>query len=225
MIKIPKASRREVSMKKTLAFLAVAAMTLTAFAGMASGAVYQQYWETLKSDGWLDYGQMGNYHMMGKFNYNDHMVFGYDKDTGMIYVPAHENWHVNWDTKCLELDTNKPIVITHYNFQYTLNWFYKRPGQPYSEHWKGYFHIVDPSASDEPYIAYGIQAFLWYPGLSPGWTRLKDQRFDAPALEAQEFMDYIFETFDLSMIPLIREIHLVNTNGNVLNIHVGEVPL
>jgi hypothetical protein len=214
-------------MKKTLVFLAVTAMTLAAFAGVASGSIYAQYWAVANSEGWLDYGQMGNYHVLGRYNYNDHAVWVDESDLGGgVYVPAHENWHINWDTKCLELDTNKPITITHYNFNYILNWHYKQPGQPQDLKWKGYIHIVDPQASNEPYIAYGIQAFAFLnSGLSPGWDRVKDQRVDAPTLDAQEFMDYIFEAFDLSMIPHIKKIDLVSTNGDFLEIHIGEVPL
>jgi hypothetical protein len=41
-------------MKKALTFLTVAVMTFTAFAGVASAEVDQDYWDVMTTNGWID---------------------------------------------------------------------------------------------------------------------------------------------------------------------------
>jgi hypothetical protein len=192
-------------MKKALV-LGVAAVALIAFSGMAAGSVYMQYWEVMNSNGWIYYGELvPDYTFYGKYNYNDHMVW--KEFDGEIYVPTHENWHINWDTKTLYM--GKPCLILHYNFMYHLEFTPKR------SHYKvyGYMHLTDPAAADP-----ATQWYLWYPGLTPIVTKWKGGPLEPPKPTIEDttlLMDWIFEKVPYDMIPLIDRMDFGNVQVSV----------
>jgi hypothetical protein len=199
-------------MRKKLLVMGVVVIALLTFSGIASSSVYMQYWETMNSRGWIDFGMFANYHIMGRYNYNDHAVW--KEFDGEIYVPTHENFHINYDIKCL--DGNKPITMTHYNFIYQLDKTPKR----YRAFEMGYLHVVDPKSSDLGYNGHSWQAWAWLGGFTPAITKYKNPL--QPTIEdTTKLIDWVFENIDFSLIPLINRIDLYDIEGNVLTIDVS----
>jgi hypothetical protein len=206
-------------MRKKLLVIGAVAVTLLGFSGIASSSVYMQYWDTMNSEGWVHYGELlPGYTFWGKYNSVNHMVW--KEFNGEIYTPSHENWHVNFDTKCL--DGNKPVTMLHYNFMYQLDNTPTRFKQIYM----GYFHLVDPKASDLEYQ--GRQWYLYYSGIMPAITKVMDQRGEPPygppfptIEDTTTLIDFIFNNFDFTLIPLINRIDLYDIEGNVLTINVS----
>jgi hypothetical protein len=196
-------------MRKKLLVMGVVVIALISFSGIVSSSVYMQYWETMNSNGYVYYGEhVPGYDYYGKWNYNDHMVW--KEFDGEIYVPTHENWHVNWDTKSLY--HGKPCLIVHYNFMYHVEFTPKKDTLKFM----GYFHLVDPAAADP-----AEQWYLWYSGMIPVITKLKEHKGHPTIEDTTTLIDFIFENIDFTLIPLIDRIELFGTNGNVLTIDIS----
>jgi hypothetical protein len=204
-------------MKKKLLVMGVVVIALLGFSGIASSSVYMQYWDKMNTKGWIDYGMLGNYHVMGRYNYNDHMVW--KEFDGEIYTPTHENWHYSYDIKCL--DGNKPITITKYNFMYQL----KSTPTQYKMFYMGFFHLKDPQASNLG-LNGGEQAWFRYCN-RPAVTKIKYPHGPPiggkyPTIDdTAKLTDWIFENFDYTLIPLIDRIELFDIKGSVLTIDVS----
>jgi hypothetical protein len=213
-------------MRKKLLVIGVVVIALLGFSGIVSSSVYMQYWDTMNSKGWIFYGGLvPGYTFYGKYHYNDHMVW--KEFNGEIYMPTHENWHINYDTKCL--DGNKPITIVHYNFMYQLDYTPTK----YKRFWMGYFHAVDPKASDLAYYPDGRQAVFYYSGLTPSITKYMNHVYGEPPYgppgggkyptieDTTTLIDFIFNNLDFTLIPLIDRIDLYDIDGNVLTINIS----
>jgi hypothetical protein len=193
-------------MKKALALILVAAITFTAFAGTAQATWWLKY-RLNYNTGWVDHGMIGNYHVIGKIHEVDNAMWM--ENQGVVYMPGHETWQVNYDVKCL--DGNKPITLTHYNRHYNVVTVGPRDSSGYKQFksdqgplgapW--YFvRYVDPKASDLPFVGNGQQAWFWYGALS-----LRD---------TASLNDIIFTMIPLEDIPLIYDITITDSAGNVI---------
>ena len=208
-------------MRKKLLVMGAVVIALISFSGIASSGVYMQYWEIMNSKGWIYYGSLGipGYDFYGKYNYVDHMVW--KEFDGEIYVPTHENWHINWDTKSLY--HGKPCLITHYNFILQLDYTPTK----YKHFAMGYLHIVDPSANEyEPLWR------LWLWDMMPIVTKVMDQTGDPPygppvggkyptIEDTTTLIDFIFNNLDFDLIPVINRIDLYDIEGNVMTINIS----
>jgi hypothetical protein len=193
-------------MKKALALILVITITFTAFAGTAQATWWLKY-RLNYNTGWVDHGMIGNYHVIGKIHEVDNAMW--TENQGVVYAPGHETWQVNYDVKCL--DGNKPITITHYNRHYNVvtvgprdsSGFkqFKSDQGPLGAPW--YFvRYVDPKASDLPFVGNGQQAWFWFGALS-----IKD---------TASISDIIFTMIPLEDIPLIYDITITDSAGNVM---------
>jgi hypothetical protein len=205
-------------MRKKLLIMGAVVITLISLSGIASSGVYMQYWDGMNSKGWMNYGELlPGYTFYGKYNCVDHMVW--KEFDGEIYLPTHENWHINFDTKAL--DGNKPVTMVHYNFMYQLDYTPTK----YKKFYMGYFHVVDPKASDLEYQGY--QWYLYYSGIMPAITKFMDQRGSSPPYgpptieDTTPLIDFIFNNLDFTLIPLINRIDLFDIDGNVLTIDIS----
>lgn len=204
-------------MKKTLTLLTVAVMTLTALAGVASAEVDMQYWDVLKSDGWINYGNLPgpNYVMYGKYNYNDHLVWKvYD---GTTYLDAHENWHISWMTKLVE-NNGKPAVFITYHLQYSTLFSPKKTWN----HYQGRVHFIDPQASEDntevtenPWSGI-FPLYGWgYWNMVYTFDKINDDRQGTPypTTDTIPLIDTVFMNIDFAQIPLIDQIELWTPDG------------
>jgi hypothetical protein len=195
-------------MRKKLLVMGVVVIALLTFSGIGSSSVYMQYWETMNSKGWIHYGELvPEYDFYGKYNYVDHMVW--KEFDGEIYVPTHENWHINWDTKSLY--KGKLCLILHYNFMYSLK--YTPAG--IREFYMGYAHLTDPAAADPATQWYLIHFHM------PIITKIKWPKGHPTIEDTTTLIDFIFSNIDFSLIPLINHIDLYDIEGNVLTIDVS----
>jgi len=189
-------------MKKVLV-LGIAAISLIAFSGFAAGGtLYAWSYTAYNTQGWLDLGHIGGYHIFGKYNYRAYEAYG--MDYGWIYlmdINVHSNWHI----KCI--DGNKPITITHYN---CLVKYHAEVVDPAGTNivskdiCRGHLRLIDPKASDKPYGYYypPEQAWMWFTGLNWCLTKVTDHR---PHIEdATTLISAIFENVDIALIPLIQ---------------------
>ena len=197
-------------MKKALALIAVVAITFTAFAGTAQATWWNRY-KLNYNTGWVDHGMIGNYHVIGRMHeVNNYM---WTENQGVIYGgdagPSHETLQINYDVKCL--DGNKPITITHYNRHYNVVTVgprgldgqkqYKSDQGPLGAPWF-FIRYVDPKASDMPFVGSGQQK--WW----SGWfLSLRD---------TASINDIIFSMIPLEDIPLIYDITITDSAGNVI---------
>jgi hypothetical protein len=197
-------------MRKKLLVMGVVVIALISFSGIVSSSVYMQYWETMNSKGWMYFGELvPDYTFYGKYNYNDHMVW--KEFDGEIYMPTHENWHINWDTKTLY--KGKPSVIVHYNFMYHVEFTPKR----IYEKFYGYLHLTDPAAGANRIPQWEL--YLW--DLMPAITKIKFPKGYPTIEDTAKLVDWVFENFDYTLIPLIDRIELFGIGGNVLTIDVS----
>jgi hypothetical protein len=200
-------------MRKKLLVMGVVVIALLGFSGIASSGVYMQYWETMNSKRWIHFGELvPGYDVYGRYNYRDHMVW--KEFDGVIYVPTHWNWHINYDLKCL--DGNKPITMTHYNFMYNLDFTPTK----FKSLYMGYLHVIDPKASDRNWPGESWQGWFWWGGLTPAITKYKNPL--QPTIEdTTKLIDWVFENLDFSLIPLIDRIDFYDIEGNILTIDVS----
>ena len=193
-------------MRKRLLVMGMVVIALLSFSGIASSSVYMQYWDTMNSKGWIYYGELvPEYEFYGKYNYVDHMIW--KEFDGEIYVPTHENWHINWDTKSLY--KGKPCVIVHYNFMWHVEWTPTKDTLKYM----GYLHLTDPAAAPNP--NWPQFWYIWW--MTPAITKIKWGTIE----DTTTLTSYIFENFDYTLIPLIDRIELFGIGGNVLTIDIS----
>lgn len=196
---------------RKLLVLGIAAIALIAFSGLASGSVYVQSWSVGNSTGWSTSAGPPGYELHGRYSYNDHQQW--KEIDGTVYIPSHNNWHINWD--CKVTYGGKLVTITHYNFMYQL-WFGPRgegAGAMADQvmFYMGYLHIVDIK-DDAP-----INYYCWYPGLTPAITKFK---INPTISDTTELWSYIFNEIPFELIPLIDRMEFYS-NAGVLTIDVG----
>lgn len=229
-----------IKMKKALAILAVAAMTLTAFAGTAQGTVFGQYWDKMNSQGWINQGPVPgpNYQFFVRYQYQDHMVWKeYD---GTVYIPSAENLHIGWMIKIVD-STGKPALFSQYHCNLHL-WFGPpgAPGvkgrdngpldeDPYPDEFgfaKTRIHLVDPMAvEDENSEFWGVSGgsfwiismYAYFTG-QPMFDVINDDR--RPTEDTVPLVDALFENIDIAELPLIRQIETWTPDG-YFNIQVA----
>ena len=206
-------------MKKALV-IGVATISLIAFSGLAVCDVWYTHYVEYNSKGWEDYGMIGNYHVLGRYNYREKQV--YSVDHGWAYLSYHYI-HSNWDLKYL--DGNKPITITHYNciYRYKAEVVDSSGTLKWSEKAIGYYRIIDPQASNLKPPWPRLPEFFMQDTLTPFITKYMDHSEDPPygppAIEdAVKLTEMIFNNIDFALLPLIKYIEIRDLNGNSIQI-------
>ena len=192
-------------MRKALV-LGVAVLSLIAFSGLAAGGtLYGWSYTYYNTQGWLDLGYSGGYHLMGKYNYRAYEAYG--EDYGWLYL-MDQDVHSQFSIKCL--DGNKPITITHYNGLVKYHAEVVDTAGTYivsKDICRGHLRLIDPKASDMGHMGGPDQAWYWFPGLV--WCITK---ITAPAADSTTIMDMVFKNIDATSIPMLQ--YMVFEIGN-----------
>jgi hypothetical protein len=81
----------------------------------------------------------------------------------------------------------------------------------------GYLHLTDPAAGANPTLHW--QLYLWE--FIPAITKIKWPKGYPTIEDTSTLIDFIFENFDYTLIPLIDRIELLGIGGNILTIDVS----